>query len=125
MITESTFQSFSPAVLTRLVYVYTALALADGSLHEGERSIICSKISEIERFEPGEIEALIDQIQMQISHQTESEKWNNVRAACYEVCQTEADRVTLLSHLQDIIESDGRVQEKEMELYRRISAIMA
>ena len=125
MISTSAFRTFSPTTLTRLVYVYLSLALADGPLHDGEREMICSKVASMERFPTGEIEALVEQVQQQLMQQTELDVWTNVRLACRELCTSESDRQSLLQHLEDIMESDGRVQEKEMDMYRRISTLIA
>lgn len=108
-----------------ILYLYIALAIADGNIQEPEIACIQEKVSSDEKFMLVDVPALIEQIIRRQRTQSPEEIEQALVEYCQQVIVNEDDKRQLLVDLEDIMECDGVVKAGELSFCRNILGLLA
>jgi uncharacterized tellurite resistance protein B-like protein len=106
------------------LYVYTCLAQADGDISVDEMEAIIRRLHLRERYLGLDINSLLAQVLAEQRGHSAADMVANLQQACQQLCHTEADRHELMRELEEIMEADGLIKNKEMEVYRLVRAVL-
>jgi propanediol dehydratase small subunit len=104
------------------LFVCLALAAADGSLADKEREVIKRKLAQRDRCL--DCDAVLEDVLATTVSMQATELWPHIETCCREVCHTDADRQALLHDLEEIMEADDVVKQRELDIYRHISLLL-
>lgn len=107
------------------LYILLSCALADGIPDSQELDAIKQKMLAHFGGRSYDLQTLFTEVQAEILATPAHEFWEAIESKVNAACPTDASKQKMIRDLEEIIESDGYINEKEMAVFLRIKQLVA